>query len=75
MNKWDCQICCGPETDEILGLHMAGYMTELIVEGARTRLEATIDEILTTIHAHPTVAESIMEAACGPRAALHLPRR
>ncbi len=54
-------------TDEILGMHMAGpKATELIVEGALAlRLEATIDEILTTIHAHPTVGEALHEAAHG----------
>ncbi|MEA4848863.1 MAG: dihydrolipoyl dehydrogenase [Clostridiaceae bacterium] len=53
------------DTDEILGLHMAGpRATELIVEGALAiRLEATIDEIVTTIHAHPTVGEALQEAA------------
>lgn len=52
-------------TGEILGLHMAGpNATELIVEGAlAVRLEATIDEITSTIHAHPTVGESLHEAA------------
>lgn len=53
------------DTEEILGLHIAGpRATELIVEGALAiRLEATIDEIITTIHAHPTVSESLHEAA------------
>ena len=52
-------------TNEILGMHMAGpKATELIVEGALAiRLEATIDEVITTIHAHPTVGESLHEAA------------
>jgi dihydrolipoamide dehydrogenase len=64
-------------TDEILGLHMAGpKATELIVEGALAlRLEATIDEILTTIHAHPTVGEALQEAAHGVHGyPIHLPR-
>ena len=64
------------ETDEILGLHMAGNnATELIHMGALAiRLEATIDEILTTIHAHPTVSESILEAAHGINGwPIHLP--
>jgi len=64
------------ETDEILGLHMAGNnATELIHMGALAiRLEATIDEILTTIHAHPTVSESILEAAHGVNGwPIHLP--
>jgi dihydrolipoamide dehydrogenase len=52
-------------TGEIIGMHIAGpKATELIVEGALAiRLEATVDEILSTIHGHPTVAESIHEAA------------
>lgn len=51
--------------DEILGLHIAGpRATDIIVEGALAiRLEATLEEIVTTIHAHPTVAESLHEAA------------
>ncbi len=33
------------------------------MEGALgLRLEATLDEIITTIHPHPTVAEGIKEA-------------
>jgi dihydrolipoamide dehydrogenase len=64
-------------TDEILGMHMAGpKATELIVEGALAlRLEATIDEILTTIHAHPTVGEALHEAAHGVHGyPIHLPK-
>ncbi|MHB1394914.1 MAG: hypothetical protein ACYCYE_18015 [Clostridia bacterium] len=65
------------ETDEILGLHLAGgQATEMIGEGAvAIRLEATIDEILTTIHAHPTVTEAIQEAAHAAAGhAIHLPK-
>lgn len=52
-------------TGEILGLHMAGpRATDLIVEGALAiRLEATVTELMTTIHAHPTLGEALMEAA------------
>jgi dihydrolipoamide dehydrogenase len=56
---------------------MAGpKATELIVEGALAlRLEATIDEILTTIHAHPTVGEALHEAAHGVHGyPIHLPK-
>lgn len=63
------------ETDEILGLHLAGgQASEMIGEGALAiRLEATIHEILTTIHAHPTVAEAIQEAANGAEGhAIHI---
>ncbi|MNP26875.1 Dihydrolipoyl dehydrogenase [compost metagenome] len=62
-------------TDEILGLHIAGpRATDLIAEGALAiRLEATLDEIATTIHAHPTVAESLLEAAhAAHHRAIHL---
>jgi len=62
--------------DEILGVHIVGpRATDLIVEGALAlRLEATIDEIVTTIHAHPTVGEALGEAALDVNgAAIHMP--
>ena len=64
-------------SEEVLGMHMAGpKATELIVEGAMAlRLEATVDEIITTIHAHPTVAESLHESAHAVHGnAIHLPK-
>ena len=64
-------------TGEVLGLHIAGPgATELIAEGAlAVRLEATIDEITSTIHAHPTVAESLHEAAHAVhKNAIHIPK-
>ncbi len=64
-------------TGEVLGLHMAGPgATELIAEGALAlRLESTIDEIATTIHAHPTVGESLQEAAHAVYGeAIHIPK-
>ncbi|MFQ6608737.1 MAG: dihydrolipoyl dehydrogenase [Fidelibacterota bacterium] len=50
---------------ELLGCHIIGpEATELIAEVATAKmLEATYEEIVTTIHAHPTIAEAIMEAA------------
>ena len=49
---------------EILGAHIFGAdASELIAEmGLAKRLEATLDDIISTIHAHPTMAESIHEA-------------
>ncbi|HHZ01671.1 MAG TPA: dihydrolipoyl dehydrogenase [Tissierellia bacterium] len=64
-------------TGEVLGLHMAGpNATELIVEGALAlRLEATIEEITSTIHAHPTVGEALHEAAHAVYGnAIHIPK-
>ena len=50
---------------EVLGVHIIGpRATELIAEGAALlRLEATTEEILNTIHAHPTLSEAVGEAA------------
>lgn len=65
------------KTDEVLGIHMAGpRATDLIVEGALAlRLEATSEEIITTIHAHPTVGEAFHEAAHAVHnLAIHLPK-
>ncbi len=52
---------------EILGAHIIGEdASELIAEiGIAKRLEATADDIISTIHAHPTMAEAIHEAALG----------
>ena len=50
---------------ELLGCHMIGpEVTELIAElGVAKTLETTWEELGNTIHAHPTLSESIMEAA------------
>ena len=50
---------------EVLGMHIIGpRATDLIAEGALAiRLEATVDELISTIHSHPTVTEAIREAA------------
>jgi dihydrolipoamide dehydrogenase len=51
--------------EEILGAHIVGAeATELIAEvGLAINLEATAEELSSTIHAHPTMAEMIHEAA------------
>jgi dihydrolipoamide dehydrogenase len=50
---------------EILGVHIIGSeATELIAEATLAKsLEATAESVLKTIHAHPTLSESVMEAA------------
>jgi dihydrolipoamide dehydrogenase len=50
---------------EVLGVHMIGpHVTELIAEaGAAMRLEATSEDLVRTIHAHPTLSEAVHEAA------------
>lgn len=59
------KVVCGKPHDEILGVHMIGHgVTDLIAEAGLARtLEATVDEIAETIHAHPTLAEALREAA------------
>jgi len=62
---------------EILGVHIVGGpATDMIGEGVLAlRLEATLDEIVSTIHAHPTVGEAIGEAALASWSrAIHLPK-
>lgn len=51
--------------NQVLGLQMVGpHATELIAEaGLAIRLEATMEEIASTIHAHPTLSEAIAEAS------------
>lgn len=50
--------------DEVLGVHIIGpHATELIVEGgAALQMEATVEEMINMMHAHPTVSESMHEA-------------
>jgi dihydrolipoamide dehydrogenase len=50
---------------ELIGAHIIGSeATELIGELVMAKnLEATIEDLAYTIHAHPTLSESIMEAA------------
>jgi dihydrolipoyl dehydrogenase len=51
--------------DEILGVHMiGGRSTELVAEATLAlRLECTVEELIRTIHAHPTMSEAVGEAA------------
>ncbi len=53
------------KTGEILGVHIIGAeATELIAEYClAVELEATIEDIHLTIHAHPTLSEALAEAA------------
>ncbi|WP_019229896.1 dihydrolipoyl dehydrogenase [Sedimentibacter sp. B4] len=72
------KIIAGKKYKEILGAHILGpRATDLIGELALAiALEATIDEVIATIHAHPTVAESIKEAALAvEKRAIHVPNR
>lgn len=69
------KVITGAEHGEILGAHIVGSeATELIAElGLAIGVEATVDEIHATIHAHPTLAEMIAEASLATHdQALHI---
>ncbi|MFI5357663.1 MAG: dihydrolipoyl dehydrogenase [Opitutales bacterium] len=59
------KVIADAKTGEIYGAHIIGAeATELIAEyGLAMELEATVEEIHHTIHAHPTLSEAVMEAA------------
>lgn len=59
------KIVADKRYDEVLGVHIVGpRATELIAEAcAALHLETTVEELAQTIHAHPTLAEAIGEAA------------
>jgi dihydrolipoamide dehydrogenase len=59
------KIVADSKYDEVLGVHMIGLRaTELVAEATLAlRLESTVEELIRTIHAHPTMAEAVGEAA------------
>jgi dihydrolipoamide dehydrogenase len=59
------KIVADKKYDELLGVHMIGpRSTELVAEATvALRLESTVEELIRTIHAHPTFAEAVGEAA------------
>jgi dihydrolipoamide dehydrogenase len=50
---------------EILGVHIIGpQASELIAEAVTAmELEATVEDLMWTIHAHPTLAEAMLDAS------------
>jgi dihydrolipoamide dehydrogenase len=59
------KIISHSKTGKILGVHIVGpHATDLIAEGTLAiRLGATVKDLAHTIHAHPTLAEALMETA------------
>jgi len=59
------KIVADRKYDEVLGVHMIGpRSTELVAEAVLAlRLECTVEELINTIHAHPTFSEAVGEAA------------
>jgi dihydrolipoamide dehydrogenase len=64
-NEGFVKIVSEKKYDQILGVHIIGpHATELISEaGALLRCEATTEEMIRTIHAHPTLSEAMHEAS------------
>ena len=70
------KIIAGKEYGEILGMHIIGpRATDLIAEGALAiGAELTLDELVATIHSHPTVTETMRECALDTLGrAVHMP--
>ncbi len=59
------KIVSDADYGEILGVHIIGpQATELIAEAVvAIELEATVEDLVWTIHAHPTLAEAMLDAA------------
>jgi dihydrolipoamide dehydrogenase len=69
------KIVADKKYDEVLGVHMIGpRATELVAEATLAlRLECTVEELIRTIHAHPTFSEAVGEAAHATHgAAIHI---
>jgi dihydrolipoamide dehydrogenase len=59
------KLIFGAKYGELLGAHIIGSeATEMLAElGLAMKLESTYEEIMHTVHAHPTLSEAVMEAA------------
>ena len=72
------KIIADEATDRVIGVHICGaHATDLIHEGALAiQMGATAQQLGSMIHAHPTLAEAIMEAAEDVhKMAIHVPKK
>jgi dihydrolipoamide dehydrogenase len=60
-----CRAGWGLRPGSHLGVHIIdAQATELVAEAVLPmRMEATFEDLASTIHAHPTLSEAVMEAA------------
>jgi dihydrolipoamide dehydrogenase len=66
------------KTGEVLGLHIVGNgASDLISEGALAiEMGAVLEDLMLTVHPHPTLSEAIMEAAAAALGeAIHIQNR
>jgi len=71
------KVVADESTDKVLGVHICGaHATDLVHEGALAiRMGATTKQLGAMIHAHPTFAEALMEAAEDVhKTAIHVPK-
>ncbi len=66
------KLVCEAGSGRVLGVHLMGvHVTDLIAEGAlAVQVGASADDLAWTTHAHPTLPESMLEAALGFRSAM-----
>ncbi|RLI14060.1 MAG: dihydrolipoyl dehydrogenase, partial [Candidatus Hecatellales archaeon] len=72
------KIVADAKTGIILGVQIIGFeATELIAEAALAlKLKCTVEDLASTVHAHPTLSEALREAALDAMdRALHKPYR
>jgi dihydrolipoamide dehydrogenase len=74
------KVITDPESQLVLGIGMVGpHASELIAEGTLAlEMGATLEDLMVTIHPHPTLSEAIMEAsevAAGAAVHIYKPKR
>ena len=72
------KVLGGSKYGEILGVHiLAERATDLIEEAALAiKLEATTEELINTVHCHPTISEALREGVLAAEGrAIHIPNR
>jgi dihydrolipoamide dehydrogenase len=71
------KVIADAETGLVRGVGMVGpWVSEMIAEGSLAlEMGATLEDLMVTIHPHPTISEAIMEAAeQAAGTGVHLPR-
>ncbi len=72
------KIIADKNTRKLLGAHLIGKSaTEVIAEmAAYLKMGASIDDVVDTVHAHPTISEAVAEAVRDiDRCCIHMPKR
>lgn len=64
-NQGLVKIIAHAETDRLLGIHIIGHQASEMIASAVAHMEygGSAEDLARTVHAHPTISESIKEAA------------